>query len=137
MASLPRPIVWQLYAFGVCLLCLITLGVAGVSALLGSLRLHYPKLLLTGEQWEQAASLERFEASRDAAQAAADPVALRAAWEEHRRLLLRREAYLGQRQLIRSAAVMVVALGLFLPHWWVAHRFSRSEDGPPPVSHHR
>jgi len=128
-----RNALWQIYLLGVCLVCLLVMGVAGATALLGSIRLHYPQLSLDEDQWAQARSFEHFVATRPHSASTMDTEELRAAWRRHRHLVIGRERRLGKRQLVRWAIVLVVAFVIFLPHLWAARRLAREDpDAPEP-----
>jgi hypothetical protein len=122
-----RSALWQLYLLGVCLLCLLVLGVAGAAALLGSVRMHYPQVSLPDDQWARARSFEHFVATRPQPASTMGDEELRAAWQRYRHLVIGRERRLGKRQVVRWAIVMVVAFAIFLPHLWAARRLAREE----------
>jgi hypothetical protein len=51
--------------------------------------------------------------------------AARPAWQIKREIM-RRERHLGRRQVLYGAAAAIVAMLIFLPHWWLAQRFIRA-----------
>jgi hypothetical protein len=129
----PRSALWQIYLLTVCLLCLLTLGIAGTAALFGSLRLHYPKLLLDDEQYASLISITHFAASNPTLPTIKDDEpALRAAWHRHGKLLLRRQRHLGMQALVRWTIVALLAVVIFVPHLWAARRVARGQRPPPP-----
>ncbi|MBI4515651.1 MAG: hypothetical protein HY699_07535 [Deltaproteobacteria bacterium] len=126
MTAWQRQVLWQIYLLVICLLSLTTMGIAGSAALIGSLRFHYPKLMLSTAQWEQAESFEHYRVQHRSAQSTGeDRGRLRTEWEDYRRRVIGSERQSGVRLLLQGAAVMVAAFAVFLPHWWLTRRLIR------------
>lgn len=126
-----RSALWQIYLLGVCLLCLLVMGIAGAAALLGSVRLHYPQLSLDDDQWARARSFEHFVATHPHPASTMGEEELREEWQRHRHLVIGRERHLGKQQLVRWAVVTVVAFAIFLPHLWAVRGLARDDSEAP------
>ena len=122
MTAASRILLWQLYLLVVCLLSVLVMGVAGTMALVGSLRVHYPTLMLAGDTWDETASFESYVARHPPRDGEADSTASTAAWHDNRRFILMRERHLGRRQMTIWTVTALVAVAIFLPHWWLARR---------------
>jgi hypothetical protein len=129
---MPRATLWQIYLLTVCLVSLIAIGIAGSAALLGSLQLHYPQLMLSTKDWETVATFDGYVVSLPQHdRTTSDTAALLRGWQQHRRHVLKRERHLGTRRAVWFSVTMLVAFAIFLPHWWAARRLARREAGKP------